>query len=84
MGERLRRSLQQRNTRETWAGPRKGKNPGESPELSKTPSRSEDHQENAPASAGREEKPQTEAWRPSRKDQGLSNNDNPRAWSSAM
>ena len=44
MGERLRLGLKQRNIRETGVGPRKGKNTGESPELSKTRGRCEDHQ----------------------------------------
>ena len=45
MGERLRLGLKLRNTRETGIGPQKGKNTGESQELSKTCGRSEDHQE---------------------------------------
>ena len=45
MGERLQLGLKLRNIRETGVGPRKGKNTGERPELSKTSSRSEDHQE---------------------------------------
>ena len=45
MGERLRLGLKQRNIREAGAGPRKGKNTGESPELSRTRGRCEDHQE---------------------------------------
>ena len=45
MGEQLRRGLKLRNKRETGAGPLKGKNPGERPELSKTRGRSEDHQQ---------------------------------------
>ena len=44
MGEQLRLGLKQRNIRETGVGPRKGKNTGESPELSKTRGCCEDHQ----------------------------------------
>ena len=44
MGERLRLGLKQRNIRETNVGPRKGKNTGESPELSKTCGLREDNQ----------------------------------------
>ena len=43
-GERLLLGLKQRNIRETGVGPRKGKNTGESPELSKPRGRWEDHQ----------------------------------------
>ena len=45
MGERLRLVPKLRNIRETGVGPQKGKNTGESLELSKTHGRSEDLQE---------------------------------------
>ena len=68
MDERLQLGPKQRNPRETGVRPRKGKNTGESPELSKTRGRRK--LVNAPAATGCEEKPQTEARSPTVRIQG--------------
>ena len=83
MGERLRRSLKPRNKYETGAGPLKGKNPGERPELSKTRGRSEDHQQVRRQLQGSKRNLRQKA-KPIRKDIGPSPKDNRRTGSRVM